>query len=90
MAVPKVGLSYALPQPVRISGRRKDKQSLVQYIAGKETTKSDEEDIGNKPKSSVFNRLQYSTPQGRTSVFDKVGNNKILRPSVFWRLKVRT
>ena len=33
VAVPKVGLGYVPPQPVRISGRCKDKQSLVQYIA---------------------------------------------------------
>jgi len=29
VAVPKIGLCCAPPQPVRISGRRKDKQSLV-------------------------------------------------------------
>ena len=38
VAVPKVGLGYAPPQPVRISGRRKDRQSFVQYIAAEETT----------------------------------------------------
>jgi len=90
VAVPKAGLGYAPPQPVQISGRRKDKQPLVQYIAIEETTGSDEEDVKNKPKSSVFNRLQSSTSQGRTSVFDRAGNNKMLRPSIFWRLKVGT
>ena len=55
--VPKVGLDHAPPQPVRILGRYKDKQSLIQYIAAEETTESDEEDVKNKPKSFVFNRL---------------------------------
>ena len=57
VAVPKVGIGYAPPQPVQILGRRKDKQSLVQYIVVEETTKSDEEDVKNKPMSSVFSRL---------------------------------
>ena len=90
MAVPKVGLSHAPSQPVRISGRRKDKQSLIQYIAAEETTESDEEDVKNKPKSFVFDRFQSSTSQGHTSVLDRVGNSKMLRPFVFWRLKVDT
>jgi len=90
VAVPKVGLGYVPPQPVRISGRRKDKQSLVQYIVEEVTTESDEEDVKNKPTSSVFNRLQSSTSQGRTSVLNRVGNNKMLRPFAFWRLKVGT
>ena len=57
MAVLKVGLGYAPPLPVRMSGRRKDKQSLIQYITAEETTESDEEDVKNKPKSFVFNKL---------------------------------
>ena len=56
----------------------------------KRTTESDEEDVKNKSKSSVFNRLQSSTSQGHTSVFDRVGNNKISKSSVFLRLKVGT
>jgi len=83
VAVPKVGLGYATPQPVQISGLRKDKQSLVQYITAEETTEGDEEDVKNKPKSSVFNKLQSSTSQGRTSVFDRVGKNKISKSSFF-------
>jgi len=55
VAIPKTDLGYAPPHPVRISRRRKDKQSLVQYIAAEETIESDEEDVKNKPKSSVFN-----------------------------------
>ena len=57
VAVPKVGLGHAPSQPVQISGRRKDKQSLIQYIAAEETTESDEEDVNNKPTPYVFNRL---------------------------------
>ena len=52
MAVLKVGLGYAPPLPVQMSGRRKDKQSLIQYITAEETTESDEEDVKKKPKSS--------------------------------------
>ena len=87
MAVLKVGLGYGPPQPVGISGRRKDKQSLIQYIAGEETTESDEEDVKNKAKFSVFNRLQSSTLQRHTSLFYRVGNSKMLKSFVFWRLK---
>jgi len=57
MAVPKVGLGYVSPQLIWILGRRKEKKSLVQYIVVKENTESDEEDVKNKPKSSVFDRL---------------------------------
>jgi len=56
----------------------------------KENTESDEEDVKNKPKSSVFNRLQSSSLQGRTLAFNRVGNNNMLRPFAFWRLKVGT
>ena len=57
MVVPKVGLRYIPPQLVWISRRHKYKQSLVQYIIAEETTKSDEEDVKNKPKSFVFSKL---------------------------------
>jgi len=83
MAFPKVGLGYAPPQLVRISAQCKDKQSLVQYITVEETTESDEENVKNKPRSSVFDRFQSSTPQGHTSVFDRVGNCKMLKSSIF-------
>ena len=61
MAVPKVGLGYVSPQPVRISGQRKDRQSLAQYVVAEEIIESDDEDVKNKSKSSVFDRLQSST-----------------------------
>ena len=57
VVVPKVGLGYVAPQPIRISGPRKDKQSFAQYIATEEIIENDEEDGKNKPKSSVFYRL---------------------------------
>ena len=90
MAVKQIGLDYVPRQPVWISRQRKHKQSLVQYITTEETTESDEKDVKNKPKSSVFDRLQSSTLQGRTSVFDRVGSSKMLKSSIFWRLKVGT
>jgi len=57
MAVPKVGLDYIAPQSIWILGRCKDKQSLAQYITAEEIIESDKEDVKNKPKSSVFDRL---------------------------------
>ena len=51
---------------------------------------SDEEGFKNKLKSSVFDRLQSSTLQGYTSMFDKAGNGKVSKSSAFWRLKVGT
>ena len=90
MAVPKVALGYVPPQLVRISGQHRDKQYLVQYITAEEITESDEEVVKNKPRSSVFDRLQSATLKGYTSVFDMVRNNKMSKSSVFWRLKVGT
>ena len=88
ITVPKVGLGYVPPSPVSISGRHKNKQSLVQDIAIEETTESDEEDVKNKLNSSVFDKTQSSTSQGRTLVFNRVENSKMLKSSVFWRFKV--
>jgi len=83
VVVLKVGLGYVPPQPIRISGQRKDKQSFAQYIAVEEIIENDEEDGKNKPKSSVFDRLQSSTSRGRTSVFGRVGNDKVSKSSTF-------
>ena len=81
MAVSKVGLDCRPPQHVRISRRCKDKQSPAQYIAVEEISESEEDDVKNKPKSSVFDRLQSSTSRGHTSVHDKVGNGKVSKSS---------
>jgi len=83
VAVPKEGLGYVPPQPIRISRRRKDKQSFAQYITAEEIIENDEEYGKNKPKSSVFDRLQSSTSRGRASVFDRVRNGKVSKSSTF-------
>jgi len=62
----------------------------VQYVTAEEIIKSDEEDVKKKPKSFVFDRLQSSTSQGQTSVFDRVGNGEVSKSFTFWRLKVGT
>ena len=86
-ATPKVGLSYAPPQPVRISGRRKDKQALTQYITAEEVDDNEGENAKTNPNTSVFDRLQPSTSRQRPSVFRRIGKGKIMKPSVFHRLK---
>ena len=90
VALPRVGLSYVPSQPVRILGRHKDKQSLVQYIMAKETTKSDEQNVKNKQTSSMFDKLQSSTSQHHPSVFTRIGTTKTPKPSVFQKLEVGT
>jgi len=49
-AMPKVGLSYIQPQPMRISGRHKDKQTLTQYIATEEVDDNEGENAKTNPK----------------------------------------
>ena len=57
VATPKVGLSYVLPQSVRISGRRKEKQALAQYITAEEANDYEGENAKTNPKTAVFARL---------------------------------
>ena len=82
-ATPKVGISYGLPQPVRISGRRKDKQALTQYITAEEVDENEGENAKTNPNPSVFDRLQPSTSRQRPSVFRRIGKGKILKPLSF-------
>ena len=49
VATPKVGLGYIQPQPVRILGRRKDKQALMQYITAEEV----DNDEGDSAKTNL-------------------------------------
>jgi len=60
-AMLKVGLSYVLPYPMRISGWRKEKQALVQYITVKEIDDNEGKNAKTNPKTTMFDRLQPST-----------------------------
>ena len=89
-ATPKVGLSYVPPQPLRISGRHKDKQALTQYITTEEVDDNEGENAKTNPKTSVFDRLQLSTSCQCLPgfyVFSKLGKGEIPKPSVFYRFK---
>ena len=57
VGVSKVGLGYASLPPIRISGRRKNKQSAVQHISAEEMDGSEEEDDPPSTRTSIFDRL---------------------------------
>jgi len=71
------------PQPVRISGRRRDKKLVIQHISAEEVDVSEDENASRNPKPSVFDRLQSSTSKKRLSVFARIGKGKDHRCSVF-------
>jgi len=60
VGTPKVSLSYVPPQPMRISGRRKEKQALAQYITTEEVDDYEGENAKTNPKTTVFDKLQPS------------------------------
>ena len=57
VGISKVGLGFIPSQPIRISGRRKGKQSAVKHISAKELDEGDEKNAQENPKSFVFDRL---------------------------------
>ena len=62
--MPKVGLSYVLPQPVRISRRCMEKQALTQYITAEEV------DEGENAKTNPKRRcLTGCSRRRRTNAF---------------------
>jgi len=63
-------------QPIRISGRRKGKQSAVQHISVKELDESDDENAQTNPKSSIFDRLQLPSVEKRPSIFTRIGEKQ--------------
>jgi len=85
--MPKVGLSYVPPQRMRISGWRKEKQALVQYITAEEVDDNEGENAKTNPNTTVLDTLQLSTSRQRPSVFRRIGKDKILKPYVFHGLK---
>jgi len=83
----KVGLGFTPPQPVRISGRRKDKKVITQHISAEEVNESEEESASPKLKPSVFDRLQSPTPRKCPLVFTRIGKGKGRKVSVFNEIK---
>jgi len=55
--VPKVGLGYTPVQPIKISGRRKAKQNVVQHISAEEMNESEDEKAQPLIRPSIFDRL---------------------------------
>jgi len=86
-ATPKICLSYVPPQPMRISGWRKDKQAFMQYITAEEVDDNEGENAKTNPETTVFDRLQPSTSCQCPSVFRRIGKGIIPKPSIFRRLK---
>ena len=60
---PRIGRCYMPPGLVKIARRFKDKQSLTQYVMAEEVGNDKGDNAMSNPKSSVFDRLQPSTPQ---------------------------
>ena len=87
VGVSKVELGFTPPQPVRISGRRKDKKVITQHISAEEVNKSEEESDSPKLKPSVFDRLQSPAPRKGPSVFTQIGKGKGHKISIFNRIK---
>jgi len=72
---------------MEVSKRHKDKQSLTQYVMAEEARKDMGDNATSSPKSSMFNRLQPSTPQQHPIGFSTIGNDMIPKPSMFQRLQ---
>jgi len=82
-----IDLGYVPSQPVKISERHKEEQSPVQYITTEEVDNEGGDQATSSPKSSVFDRLQPSTPHQRPSIFKRMGRDRIPKPYVFQSLK---
>ena len=83
IGVSKVGLGFTPSQPIRISGRRKGKQSVVQHISAKALDESDDEDAQRNLKSSVCDRLQSPSIEKSPSVFTRIRERRSRKVSVF-------
>jgi hypothetical protein len=87
------GLGFVQSEPIKISGRRKDKKVSTQHISVEVLKEDDEsqpstipENVGaSTPRVSVFDRVDASTI--RTSVFNRISTNTS-RTSVFNRLSL--
>jgi len=57
VVTPRIGLGYVPSQLMKIAGRRKKAQSLVQYITMKEADNEGGDQATSGSRESVFNRL---------------------------------
>jgi len=83
IVTPRIGLDSTPSQSVKISKRCKHKRSFTQHVMAEEAGNGKGDNATFNPKSSVFNRLQSSTPHQRPSVFKKMGRDKTPKPFVF-------
>ena len=56
--MPRIGLGYLPSQPVKISGRYKEEQSLVQYITTEEADSEGSDQPTSSSRALVNDRLQ--------------------------------
>ena len=84
---PRISLYYMPFQPVKISRQHKDKRSFTQHVMAGEARNDKGDNATSSPKSSVFDRLQPSTPHQRPSVFKRIERDKTPKLSVFQRLR---
>ena len=82
-----MGLGYTPVQPIKISGQRKGKQNVVQYISTEEMDESEDEKAQPPIKPSVFDRLQPSALRKRPSVLTRIKSDENPKSSVLWRIK---
>lgn len=68
---------------MRISERRKDKQTLMQYIIAEEVDDNEGENTKANPKTMVFDRLQPPTLRQHPSVFRGLERVKSRNPMSF-------
>ena len=80
---PRIGLGYVPFQPMKILGRHKEEQSLIQYITKEEANNEGGDQATSSLKASVFDRLQLSMSQRRPYVFNRIGKDKAPKLSVF-------
>jgi len=83
----KVGLSYVSHQPVRISRRRKDKQTLCNTSQLKRLMIVKVKIPRPTPKRWCSTGCSRQRCAQRSSVFRSIENGKIQKPAVFHRLK---
>jgi len=86
--VPKVSLGYTPVQPIKISGRRKAKQNVVQHISTEEMDESEDEKAQPPIKPSVFDRLQPSASRKCPSIFTRITSSQKSKSSVLWRIRI--
>jgi len=73
---PRIGLSYMPSQPVKSSRWRQDKRPFTKHDMAEEAGNGKGDNATSSLKSSVFERLQLSTPHQPPSAFKRMGRDK--------------